>query len=126
MGERARVEAGALVPYDTTRWRPVATTSDTRVFLDAASLDSTSAIVEVWTWHALPAQHEPRHGVPYDRVLKRDHVYCLLDMTAPKQVVMYLGQASVGGFLFPHDTGPFGWAPGSVEESVARCVCPDP
>ncbi|WP_420456667.1 surface-adhesin E family protein [Rubrivirga sp.] len=123
VGVASRDAVGAVVPTDTTRWRPVAAPAGRRVFVDAEALRRGGGVVEVWTWHAYASAHRPVFGVPYDRVLARDQVYCRVRATAPLQVVRYLGAASAGAFMFPPDVGPFGWAPGSVEEAVGTWAC---
>ncbi len=115
--------SGAVVPTDTTRWKAVAAPAGQRLFVDATALRWKGSTVEVWTWRAYASAHRPAFGPAYDRVLARDVVHCRIQATAPHQVVRYLGHASAGGFLFPPDVGPFGWAPDSAEEAVGTWAC---
>ena len=115
--------ARSVLPTDTTRWRSVAASPETRVYYDVQSVGPSGTVVDVWVWHAFATERRPRRSAAYDRVLAQDQVYCVVRATAPLRVVRYLGRTSVGSFLYPSSVGPFGWAPGSVEEAIGERVC---
>ena len=119
----ASAQTWSSAPSDTTRWAAVSDSLGQRVYVDAERLEPVAGVVEVWTWHAFAEPRRPRGGDPYDRVMALDRVFCRLRATAPVHRARSL--AGVGGrsFLYPADTGPFGWAPGSLAEAVGERVC---
>lgn len=124
-GHAAAAQAGGAgdAPPDVRGWEAVAVPSERSVYVQVRAALVVHGVVDVWTWHAFAKPHRPARGPAYDRVVAYDRVYCRLRATTPLREVRYRRGASVGAFMYPVGTGPFGWGTASVAAAVGERVC---